>query len=320
MATLTCIKEAGLMPEWGDSLGMIYFDGKIHACAQARRAVYLSKLHYTFDINGNIIDTITAPFDARAEVNISTLGGKITVIGGSATGLVDIWQFDPTIAGYTASSWTQIDSNFVPKIGNRVFAGHGTVNGWFYIFGGVDNNTVYKTQNFTSWTLVGNLPTNIARVCASACFTFQNKIWVIGGATNVTNNDASGSGGLFSGNVDGYVYTLDPATDTWTLVHQDKELFGTFWLDGAANSTAMYVSKGYMSSTQLATYSGGSSARQGNNRGLLRSTDGVNWTSISLTSGNAFFYESHRRGFLNVGEDIYSLGGFSANDMWKITE
>lgn len=324
MATLTCIKEQGLMShdghlEWGDSLSTVYLDGYIHAVGQARRAVYPSNKHYVFDLNGNVAHEISAPFDPRGEANVSTIGGKLTAVGGAGT-TQDIWQFDHTIAGYTAGSWTQIDSNFVPEIGRRDFASSADLNGWFYITGGANNNTVYKTQNFTSWTLVGNLPANIARVCAPAFFVFQNKLWIVGGATDVTDILGGDPNGIYNSDVNGYVYNLDPATDTWTLVHQDKELFGQIWLDGAANSSAMYISKGFISTAQLATYGGGTGAREGNNRGLLRSVDGVTWTSMGLTDGNAFFYESHRRGFLNVGEDIYSLAGFAANDMWKITE
>jgi len=203
MATLTCIKEAGLMPEWGDSLGMIYFDGKIHACAQARRAVYLSKLHYTFDINGNIIDTITAPFDARAEVNISTLGGKITVIGGSATGLVDIWQFDPTIAGYTASSWTQIDSNFVPKIGNRVFYQFtvtytsGTGTGFLRVTGLPFVNASGSGFNPPQTIAIQNITLSANHYVVGDCPQGQSRIDVYsqptgGGATADVSYDASG--------------------------------------------------------------------------------------------------------------------------------
>jgi hypothetical protein len=323
MATLTCIKEQGLMSyqghfEWGDSLGVIYFDGKIHAVGQARRAIYPSNSHYVFDLNGNVLYNISAPFAARGEANVSTLGGKLTALGGAGN-VQDIWQFDPS-TGYNAGSWTQIDADFTSKIGRRDFAASATVNGWFYMIGGTNNNTVYKTQNFTSWTLVGNLPSNITRLCACAFFVFQGKIWVIGGGANVTNSDAAATGGLYNSDLNGYVYNLNPATDTWTLVSQDKELFGSIWIDGAANSTAMYISKGYISTAQLATFPSGSGARFQNNRGLLRSTDGVNWTSMSLISGNAFFHESHRRGFLNVGEDIYSVAGFAANDMWKISE
>jgi len=317
MATLTNIVEHGVLPEWGDSLGQIYFDGKIQAAGQARRAIYNSNKHYVFTLSGQILHDIDMPSGAgtRAESNTSNLGGKFTVLGG--IGNQDIWQFDPAIAGYTAGSWTQLVSDFKPNIGRREMAWGATVGSWFYIGGGWNNNTVYKTQNFTTWTLVGNLPTNIARVCACACCVFQGKIYVIGGATNVTDESVAGT---YAGDVDGYVYSLDPATDTWTLVTQDKERFGQMWIDAAANSTAIYVSKGYISSSQILSYSGGSNAVYNNNRGLMRSTDGSTWTDMGLTDGLKFFYESHRRMMVTVGEDIYTIAGFAVNDMWKISE
>lgn len=324
MATLTNIIEHRLMdyngiPQFGDALGMAYMYGYIHCVSQAREAIFPSSTHYVFDLSGNVIHKYTAPFSPRGEANISTLGGKITILGG-ANATQDIWQFDPTIAGYTAASWTQLDTNFEPEIGRRFYAAGADGNGWFYIFGGANNNTVYKTQNFTSWTLVGNLPSPITRLCNCACFPFQGKIWLVGGVSNVTIEGRLAAGSIDAGDVDGYVYSFDPTTDTFTQVHQDKALFGSFWIDGAANSTAMYVSRGFISTAQLATYAPGSDARFFNNRGLLRSTDGLNWTSMPLIDGKAFFYESHRRGMIKAGESVFSLGGNAANDMWKITE
>ena len=50
------------MDEWGDSLALAYYDGKIHAVGQARNAIYPSNQHYVFDTSGNKLYQITAPF------------------------------------------------------------------------------------------------------------------------------------------------------------------------------------------------------------------------------------------------------------------
>lgn len=299
--------------EWGDSLVPVWFDNKLHCAGQARRAIYPENTHLVFDLEGNLLYNIAAPFNARAEGPTVVLNNKLYVFGGTTT--QDTWCFDPTIDGYTANSWYLV-GNYQSAIGGRKAAWGIVLNGWFYCGGGIGSTTVYKTQNFTTWTLVGNLPTNIAYITTMAWFEFQGKLWVIGGSAGITSESVS----IYDGAVDGYVYSFDPVTEIWTLVHQDKELFGSMFIDGGANSTAMYVSKGYISAQQLATFPPGSNARQGNNRGLLRSTDGINWTEVTLTDGLAFFYESHRRGLVTVGEDIYSLAGFAANDMWKISE
>lgn len=308
---LTNIKEWSLLPNWFDSPGTAYFDGKIHLVGQATQAITASNKHYVLDINGNLLHDITAPFSARAESLVSTLNGKLYCIGGTTT--QDVWEFDPTIAGYTAGSWSLTNASFVASIGDRIMAGGCDANGWFYIFGGWNQSTVYKTQNFTSWTLVGNLPANIDKISGCASFFFGGKIWVIGGSktfgTTVTD--------YYNGAVDGHVYSLDVSTDTWALVNTDKERFGQCWIDGFTDGTSMFILKGYISSAQFSTY-GVTNAVQGNNRGLMKSTDGITWTDLSLYDGFTFLFERHRAGVVNAGANGYIIGGFQGNDMWRV--
>lgn len=317
--SLTCIKEGGLMvdsngaPRWGDSLALCYYDGMIQAIGQAEVAIYPSQLHYAWDLNGNIVHRYTAPFPARAETCVSLLGGKITSVGSTTT--YDVWQFDPTIAGYTSASWSQITSNFIPSIGQRIMATSADVGGWFFIIGGWNRNTVYKTQDFTNWTLVATLPTELESISACGCCVFNGLIWIIGGSTNMS----SGAGTEFlAGQVNGRVFTLDPDDGTITEVHQDQERFGQVWLDAVATDDYIYVLKGYISSSMLSQYPSGTAARFGNNRGLMRSADGQIWEDLSLTDGIATLYERHRAGAVKVNNNAYFLAGFNANDMWKI--
>lgn len=311
---LVNIKEVGLMDRWGDSVAGAWYNGAIHLVGQAEKAIYPSKLHYIFDTSGNRIAKITAPYPPRGETCVSKLHGNLYSI--SSTTSNDVWKFDPSIAGNTAESWVEVNSDFTPSIGSRLMAAGLDFNGWFYIFGGWNRSTVYKTQDFLNWTLVGNLPANIDKLSACASFVFNNKIWLIGGATHMANG--GGPNEFYESDVDGYVYTFDPQSETFEEIHQDKELFGSIWLDGAADDTYMYVSKGYISTAQFASYSGGTSAREGNNRGLLRSTDGIVWENVELKVGLAFYFERHRACMVNANGTVYIIAGYNANDMWKI--
>lgn len=313
--SLICVKEVGLMDRWGDSLGMCYYDGYLHAVGQAEVAIVASQYHYVFDLNGNVIHKITAPFSGRAESNISLLGGKITCIG-SAGGAQDIWQFDPAIAGYTADSWTQINSSFVAAIGNRYMAAGADADGWFWIFGGWNNSTVYKTQNFTDWTFVSNLPTDLDKVSGCGCCVFNGLIYLIGGSTNM---DEGGADEFYNGNYFGKVWTFNPATEAFTEVYENQEHFGQIWLDAVATDDYIYVVKGYIRPEVIPVqFPPETDAVGGNNRGLLRSADGVTWESMNLTDGLATLFERHRAGVVAAENVAYILAGFNANDFWKI--
>jgi hypothetical protein len=310
-----CIKEQGMMDVWGDSLGAVYFDGNLHSVGQAQEASTPAALHYIWDVDGNRVAKITAPFTAEAEMICSkAVSGKLTAIGG--TNASEIWQFDPAIAGNTAGSWTQIDSSFITEIGARAMSQGADANGWFYIFGGRDNSTVYKTQNFTSWTLVGSLPANLTRWCGGACCEHGGKIYLIGGATNL--GSPYGNTEMLAAEVLGYVYRFDPADDSFTLVTTDQVKFGQVWCDAGSDGTKIWLCQGYVSATQAATY--GVPPRVGNQRGLWYSSDnGANWSSQSLIDGPATLFERHRTGIASTGSVAYLYCGNFANDLWRLT-
>lgn len=311
---ITCIKENGLcQDEWGDSIASTYFDGYIHGVGQARRAIFASNLHYVWDTSGNIIHKIEAPWDPRSEALLSKLNGKLYVIG-SAGSLQDIWVFDPTVAGYTAASWSLVNASFVADIGNRYMAAGGDIGGWFYIAGGWGRTTVYKTQDFLTWTFVANLPAIISKISAPAFFIKDSLLWLVGGSCNMTTEDATG---FYQGELNGHVHTMD-ASGTFTLLMSDQEKFGQVWLDGGTDGTNIFISKGYIDPTAfIAQYPPVTSANPSNNRGIMTSTDGVAWTDISPIDGLAIYHERHRTSMVNAGGIVYTLAGFMGNDMWK---
>lgn len=313
--SLTCIKQSKLMDQWGDSLGCAFYDGNIHVVGQAVSAIHSSSLHYIFDVAGNRIAKFEAPYGTRAEACISTINGLLTAIGGTTQ--TDIWQFNPAIAGNTAGSWYLINPNFAPAIGSRIMACSADVDGWCYIIGGWDRNTVYKTQDFLNWTLVCTLPAALHRVSAFGCCVFNGLIWIIGGGTNMPDG---GTGVQFyQSDVNGGVYALDPADGSVTEMLIDQERFGNVWLDVTATDDFIYVNKGYIDSQQLDQYPPDSQARAGNNRGLMRSPNGIDWEDMGTTDGLAFLFERHRAGAVSHDNIAYYLAGFNANDMWKIT-
>lgn len=315
--TLVNIKELGLFDDgWGDSPGICYYDGYIHTVGQARTAIYPSNIHYVFDLSGNIIHKITAPFDPRSEANISLLDGKITCIGGAGS-TQDIWQFDPAIAGYAAGSWSLINADFTASIGSRYMAAGADYGGWFYIIGGWNSSSVYKTQDFVSWTFVADLTgTAIDKISACGCCVFNSLIWLIGGGTNMASG---GSAEFYASECNGKVYTLNPTSGALTEILTDQLKFGQIWLDAVATTDYIYVNKGYIDPNTLATqYPPDTTAVSGNNRGLFRSSDGTTWESLGLTDGLATLFERHRMGVVNVGDVPYLLGGYNSNDMWKI--
>lgn len=314
---LICIKPNNLITYWADSMSCVYYDGYIHAIGSADRAIYPTKNHYVFDTHGNLIHMINAPWaSAKSEINLSKINGKIYTVGGTINNN-EIWSFDPSVAGYTASSWVLVNDSAVSSIGNRYMAWSGDVNGWFYIGGGygggAENNKVYKTQNFTNWTHCATLPTDILKISACGSTVFNNKIYLIGGATNFPTDDVNG---LYASEVKGYVYVFDPANNSFTKLLEDQNKFGYIWIDAISIDNYIYVSKGFVSTAQGSSHS--PVLNQGNKRGMLRSSDGITWSEINLRYGDYYFYERHRPGVVNVLNTPYFLGGFSSNDMWKI--
>lgn len=309
------VKEFGMMDEWGDALGPAYFDGKLHSVGQAKQANVPTALHYVWDTAGNRLHKYTPPFTNESEMICSkVVSGKLVAIGG--TNASEIWQFDPTVAGYTSASWSVINSNFIAAIGERPMSQGADAGGWFYIFGGRNNSTVYKTQNFTSWTLVGNLPANLTRWCAGACVSHGGKIYLIGGATNLASPYSNTEMQLAE--VKGYVYEFNPTGDTYTLVLTDQVKFGQIWCDAGSDGTKIWLCQGLVSATQAATYV--TPPRAGNQRGLWYSSNaGATWTSQAVTDGTATLFERHRTGIAGTGSVAYLYCGNSANDLWRLT-
>jgi hypothetical protein len=316
MISVRCIKQANLLPDWFDGATAGFYDGYIHLVGQAAKAVTPRNTHYVLDSNGEVVHALTPPFGGRAEGLVSHLNGKMYQVGGIA--IDDVWSFDPSIAGYTNESWRRVNPDFSSRIGRRVMAGGCDANGWFYIFGGWDNNTVWKTRDFIEWTFVGELPSEIIRLSSAGCCLFQGKIWVVGGVSDVKGFETDR---LYSGKVDGYVYTLDPVTDGWTQVHRDKVRFGCCWGNLGTDGTLLYWIRGYVSREQAATFDPGDGiVPHYNQRGVYASADGVTWSDVSLYAENnlGFLFERHATAHVRVGNAAFFMGGFGANDMWRL--
>lgn len=316
MISVQCIRQANLLPEWFDSATAGYYDGYIHLVGQATKAVIPTNTHYVLDLNGEVVHFLTPPIGDRAEGLVSHLNGKMYQVGGIAKD--DVWCFDPSKAGYSNSSWQMTNPNFSTLIGRRVMAGGCDANGWFYIFGGWDNNTVWKTQDFVDWIYVGELPPDLNRLSSAGCCLFQGKIWVVGGVSNVMGINTES---FYNGTVEGHVYTLDPTTDKWTKIHRDKVKFGCCWGNLQTDGTCLYWVRGFVSSAQAATFdSEDGIVANYNQRGVYASMDGIKWTEVSLYAENnlGFLFERHATAHVRVGNAVYFLGGFAANDMWKL--
>lgn len=309
MPSVSCIVNTGLLttlgglPRWADSLSGVYFDGAIHVVGRAVNGLLGSKLHQRFNTNGQSLSLFDGPFTGTNEANLSLIkSGKLVCVGGTTS--FEIWEFNPLVAGNAAGSWSQITADFSASIGQRKMAFSWDLNGWFYIGGGWGRDTLYKTQDFLNWTLVGNLPANILKLSACAYFVHKGKGYCIGGSDNMLTEDSTG---FYNGNKSGYVYRFDPAGETWTLVTTDPTNFGTVWVDGVSDGTNIYVNGGLDVASGL------------NVRKLLYSTDdGATWNSISPVDGLEVFSERHRCAMVNVGGIIYMIAGYGSNDMWKI--
>lgn len=302
--SLQCVRETGVWDEWGDSAAACHYDGKLHTIGQARNAIIADNFHYVYDIaTGERLYKISGPFSGRGEACLSLIGNKITIVGGTTT--QDVWDFDPSRSGYAAGSWSQVNADYTGTLGNRKMAFCFDWNGWFYIGGGQTGDDIYKTQDFITWTYVCDLPNPIKKLSACGCAVFNDKVYLIGGADNLSEESTAA---LYAADHSGYVYEFDPSDDSFTLLTTDTAKFGTIWIDAIATDSYIYVSAGLDVATQR------------NVRGFWRSTDGVTWESVSTTDGLAFYGERHRTGVALCAGVPYLIGGYGWNDMWKIVE
>lgn len=299
---IECLKEYGICTEHTDSMAMAWFDGKIQAIGGAVQAVTASNLHQVYDTSGNLLYRYTAPFTADSEMLVSYVkSGKLVVLG--QLNQQEIWEFDPTIAGYTSSSWTQITSDFTPDIGVRKMAVGGDLSGWFYILGGWEGTDVYRTQDFVNWTFVDNLPAAINRVSGPGFCVHDGHIYMAGGATRLAS--PYGLTEFYAAERLGHLYKFDGTT--FTAITTSAANFGHIWGDLVSDGTNLWYAKGYLVNT--------------NERGLLKSTDdGANWSAVTpLNDGLCWFVESHRRGALSTSGAGYYFGGNFVNDAWKVS-
>ena len=300
---IECVLEYGACVEHTDSIAMADFDGMLHGFGGAVQATTESNLHQAWSkTTGKRLYRYAAPFTASSEQLISTIKtGKLVLIG--SVDASDIWEFDPTIAGYASGSWSQLDSNYQTEIGVRTMAAGFDLGGWFYILGGWGGTDCYKTQDFLNWTLVGSLPSAISRISGCGWCVHKGVAHLIGGSTRLAS--PYGLTEFYAAETLGHHYTFDGST--FTFVETDDAKFGTTWCDLASDGTNLWLAKGYNGS--------------GNVRGLLKSTDdGATWSEVSpLNDGLCWFNESHRRGALSTNGAAYFVGGNFANDIWKMT-
>lgn len=278
--SLITVKASGWLDNDGggytDAVTMYYQrdSNKIHLVAGAINATIASNIHYISDTLGNITDRFIFPsaMAARADCPHSTIGGKLTLIGGdgnpSGNGFHDIWQFDPNSVN-DSTSWTLINADFTPAIGERILSFFTDLNGWFYLGGGQTKTNVVRTQDFINWDTVATLPTKLRWSQTAACVAWGKYIVVIGGGTET---GTFGSTALYTSTLEGTVYRID--TTDWSIdsVYNNQEFFGGLWGNAVANDEYIYYVKGTIHPSQLTQFPPGTSS--GNQDGMARSRDG----------------------------------------------
>jgi len=303
-AGMSCLLEHKACVEHTDSIAMVDFNGMIQGVGGAIGTNDESSWHQGWSkTTGGRLFRYQAPFPISSEMLVSKVkSGKIVAIG--SVDSAAIWEFDPTIAGYTAESWSEITSDFTPQIGSRRMAWGADIGDWFYIGGGWTGTDVYKTQNFTSWTLVGSLPAALVRISACAWCVHGGVIHLIGGATRLAspygNDEYQNAERL------GHHYTFDGTS--FTLIGTDAAKFGSIWCDLASDGINLWFVGGYPPSSGR------------NKRYPYKSTDsGATWTQITeINDGMCWFSEAHRRGALSTSGAAYFIGGSYVNDVWKM--
>lgn len=322
MPRLTLIKEWNALPIWTDSISVIrWTDGFIHGIGGAIHANLASGTHYVFDDNGNIIHEIPNAVTPVGEQIVSTvISGKIVAGLGSITGSQEVFVFDPSIAGYTAASWSLL-GDVESAIGKRTNGVGFDYNGWFYLVGGGRQDNWVKTQDFVTWTVVGTLPTNMKKIAGPGCCVKGTKAYYVGGSTNMPNT-GDFSVDYLNGDFDGRIWEIDMPSETITEIGQDIPKFGQVWLDMAATDNAIYTSCGYVSATNAP---GQGLADAQNIRGFYRSTDGgSSWTAINLQASNearSVYYEKHRTSMVKISATKLFAGfGFQGNKVWHLDE
>jgi len=325
---LRCALKTGVFPNWLDSATGVDFNGQIHLMGAAIGAITPSNKHYVYSYARQRLVAIDAPWGPRAEVNVSLLDDKMTIVGNSGH-TQDVWQFDPAIAGNAAGSWTQLSSSHVAEIGNRYNStGCDGGNGWFYLFGGWGNNTVVRTQTFLDgdWEEVATFPAGIGQLNSNGCCLHSGLIYLIGGSSNMPTNDEAG---FYGSEINGHVYTFNPTTYAFTLVTTDKQKFGQMWIDACSDGTNLFVSKGYISESQYAAYSSPpAGVRTLNNRGFFVSTDnGANWSSMANEGAKLAciddlesYAERHRASLFLANGEVNAVAGYGTNDWWRVVE
>jgi hypothetical protein len=320
--SLITVKASGYIDNDGgtytDAITMYYnYDSnRIYMVAGAINATIASNFHYVTDTLGNVIDEFTFPaaMKARADCPHSTIGGKLTIIGGdgnpSGNGFKDVWQFDPSIAGNDSSSWTLINADFTPAIGERILSFFTDLNGWFYLGGGQTKTNVVRTQDFINWDTVANLPARLFYSMTAACVSWDKYIVVMGGGTET---GPFGTTALYTSYLRGTVYRID--TTDWSIdsVYNNQEFFGGLWGNAVANDEYIYYVKGTIHSSQLPQFPGGTSA--GNQLGMVRSRDGgLTWEEWGQTLS-----ARHATGLCRgLGQVLWWGAGNDANDLHKI--
>jgi hypothetical protein len=320
---LTCIKARGMTDGWVDSMACADFDGKIQGIAPVQAAVTPTSLHYVWNYSGTRLSKFTAPFPAIAEMMVSKiLTGKLVAVGGN-TG-TQAWEFDPTVAGYAAGSWSQIGTlTYEGGPGLSTYGRGCDLGGWFYRFGGTDNNHFYRTQTFENdWEDLGELPANLTRWAAGAICSHKGKAILVGGVTNV--GSPFGGAEAQAAEVMGYVYEFDPADDSFTLLATDQLKFGSMWCDIVSDGSSLFAVKGFISAPQYDNFYVAPPAhvkRGLNNRGVFKSTDdGTTWSEIAgVEVGADTFCERHATGGVAFNSVAHFLTSNFCNDLWSVT-
>jgi hypothetical protein len=236
--------------------------------------------------------TSAAGWSPRAQSIALNFGNKMWMIGGSITGtdFNDVWNSSDGI------TWAQATaSSFTPA--RRGTAGV-VFNNQMWIAGGVSGfgpfplyNDVWKSSDGVTWTQVTANAEWSPRYDPTL-LVFDNKMWIIGGATGTTNPSD-------------VWYSSDGAT--WTKATENAG-FGSI----DEHSSVVFDNKMWI-------FGGYSSLYSGFSNNAWYSSDGVSWTQATASAG-----WSARSAHTSVvfNDKVWIMGGAEAsgmkNDVWRM--
>lgn len=216
------------------------------------------------------------------------LGYNAWMFGGDPYTLTTkVWAFyDPD------NAWYQMTADW--GLGNLATAAGCLHNNEFYIVGGkdgvsnVDNMTVYKTSNGTTFTTVSTFSNSRT---AGKLYSFNGYLYYMGGATFTSPSSAPSTG------YNNQVYRSRDGV-TWSLVSTLSQAFESAWNDGQVWDNKLWMIVGY-----------GPPVPQ-NKQAIYYTDDCITWTQLVDVFGNPTTQPAtHAPATLTYNNALHIVGG-----------